>query len=201
MIQSTNDLLIKNWDKINKYCYAVYLGGSRVDMSIDKPHDYDYIWFVKPRQYNFLIVCLRDIGIKCANVGSTKTNKNKVEPELLIDCSQCRFIPSTKITWFSYLDPLMRLVAGDDICPKTDIIYKHRKEFIEELKNKANLINTNRIKNQKRWYHILRGIYILLNNSYEVNEEQKKELNILHDLDNNWEAVRDKTLKLLSNLS
>ena len=198
MLQSTNNLLIKNWDKINKYCYAVYLGGSRVDSAIDTPHDYDYIWFVKPRQYNFLITCLRDIGIKCANVGS---NKNKARSDFLIDCSQCRYLPATKITWFSYLDPLMQLIAGEDICPKTDIIYKHRKEFIKELKNKANLISTNRIKNQKRWYHILRGIYILLNNSYNVSAEQKRDLNILHDLASGWEEIKDKTLRLLSNLS
>ena len=31
-------------------------------------------------------------------------------------------------------------------------------------------------------YHILRGIYILMNNSYEVTKEQKREINILHDV-------------------
>jgi hypothetical protein len=51
----------------------------------------------------------------------------------------------------------------------------------------------------KRWYHILRGIYILINNSYEVSEEQKKEINILHDLSEGWEAIRDKTILLMTN--
>ena len=186
------------FSKINEYCDAVYYGGSNVDSVIDTPHDYDYIWFVKPRQYNFLITCLRDIGIKCSNIGS---NTNKSETKLMIDCSQCRFVPSTKITWFSYLDQLMTLIVGTDICPKTDIIVEHRKEFINELKDKANLINTNRIKNQKRWYHILRGIYIILNNSYEVKEEQKREINILHDLGTGWEDIKAKTVKLLTNLA
>jgi hypothetical protein len=59
-------------------------------------------------------------------------------------------------------------------------------------------LQTGRIKNQKRWYHLLRGIYILINNSYEVSDEQKKEINILHQLANGWEAIRDKTITLIS---
>jgi hypothetical protein len=33
-----------------------------------------------------------------------------------------------------------------------------------------------------------------------VSEEQKKEINILHELSKDWEIVRDKTIKLLENL-
>jgi hypothetical protein len=77
----------------------------------------------------------------------------------------------------------MEPVFGENICPKTDIIKTHRKEFIKALSNKVTELTTGKINNQKRWYHILRGIYILKNNSYEVTELQRKEINILHDLD------------------
>ena len=43
-------------------------------------------------------------------------------------------------------------------------------------------------------------VYILLNNSYEVTEEQKREINILHDLAEGWEKIRDKTIQLLDTL-
>jgi hypothetical protein len=33
-----------------------------------------------------------------------------------------------------------------------------------------------------------------------VTEEQKKEINILHDLSDGWEKVRDKTILLLKQL-
>jgi hypothetical protein len=58
-----------------------------------------------------------------------------------------------------------------------------------------------KIKNQKRWYHILRGTYILINNSYEVDSRQREEINILHDLSEGWETIRDKTISLLTNLN
>jgi hypothetical protein len=53
---------------------------------------------------------------------------------------------------------------------------------IESLKQKAAEIPQNKDLKPKRWYHILRGVYIVLNNSYDVTEEQKREINILHDL-------------------
>jgi hypothetical protein len=53
----------------------------------------------------------------------------------------------------------------------------------------------------KRWYHILRGVYILWNNSYEVTEEQKREINILHDLSEGWEEIRDKTIILIDRVN
>jgi hypothetical protein len=39
-----------------------------------------------------------------------------------------------------------------------------------------------------------------MNNSYEVTEEQRKEINILHDLSHGWEEIKDKTINLLKNL-
>jgi hypothetical protein len=41
-------------------------------------------------------------------------------------------------------------VVGEDVCPKTDIISKHRNEFITDLKVKADKLTKNTITNQKR---------------------------------------------------
>jgi hypothetical protein len=91
----------------------------------------------------------------------------------------------------------MLKVIGEDVCPKTDIIFEHRDEFIQCLKEKADALLCGKIKNQKRWYHLLRGAYILINNSYEVTPEQRSEINTLHDLSEGYEKVRDKTIKLI----
>jgi hypothetical protein len=91
-------------------------------------------------------------------------------------------------------------VIGEDVCPKTDIIYGHRSEFIKCLKEKVDELTNGKIKNQKRWYHLLRGAYILINNSYDVTPEQRAEINTLHDLSEGWEKVRDKTIELVKNL-
>ena len=39
--------------------------------------------------------------------------------------------------------------------------------------------------------------YILINNSYEVSSEQKLEINILHDLADGWEEIKNKTIQLI----
>ena len=178
------------FDKLSPYCNAVYFGGSRVDPIIDNPHDFDYIWFVKPFWYYEFVTTLQSFDI----LDEPYINKT------LLDATQVREYPYTKIDWFSYLDVLMIKLFGDNVCPTTDIIVEHRQEFIESIKQKAAEISQNKCLKPKRWYHILRGVYILLNNSYEVTEEQKREINILHDLAEGWEEIRDKTIKLLETL-
>jgi hypothetical protein len=186
---------------VSKYCAAIYYGGSRVDPVISNPHDYDYICFAKHFQLQNLHRCLiakkavlneyiNEIQVIAA---PTKTGH--------FDFSQLRAYPYTHITWFSYLDPLMIKVVGDDVCPKTDIIHEHRTEFITCLKEKANELLQGKIQNQKRWYHLLRGAYILINNSYEVTLEQRAEINTLHDLSEGYQELIEKTIKLIKNLS
>ena len=186
------------------YCSAIYYGGSRVDPIINNPHDYDYICFAKQHHRYGLVQCLRKHKLRAAL--STKlrqltppTPEESTETNL-IDFSQIRVFPYTQITWFSYLDSLMIKVTGEDICPKTDIINEHRVEFLKCLREKADLLLAGTMRNQKRWYHILRGIYILMNNSYDVTDQQRQEINMLHDLSDGWESIRDKTAKLLETL-
>lgn len=194
------------FDNLSKYCSAIYYGGSRVDPVIDNPHDYDYILFAKPLHKYGLCQYLRKnhfrerLSAKCRQGCQNKATSAKPSTESHYDLSQVRSVPYSQITWFSYLDPLMILVAGEDVCPKTDIINDHRVAFLKCLQEKANTLSAGVMRNSKRWYHILRGVYILTNNSYEVTNQQRLEINILHDLSEGWENVRDKTIKLLKEL-
>lgn len=167
---------------VEQYCDAIYYGGSRVDPVIDNPHDYDYICFSKRLQKQNLLRCLRRNKFRVTWSNKNTLKKSQLKDDFLKDFSQIRVFPYTQITWFSYLDTLMIKVIGKDICPKTDIIFERRKEFVACLREKVEELLCGKIGNQKRWYHILRGVYILLNNSYEVTKEQKREINILHDL-------------------
>lgn len=182
---------------VSTSCAAIYYGGSRVDPVIDNPHDYDYICFSKHWQSSRLNHQLSKYKFKAAKSTMRKQTK---EVTTLNDFSQIRQYPYTHITWFSYLDPLMIKAIGEDVCPKTDVIYEHRAEFLACLQDRASQLISGKMMNQKRWYHILRGIYILSNNSYEVTPEQRLEINILHDLAPGYEQVRDKTIELLKTL-
>ena len=198
MYQMTIEDILKYFDKISDSCVAIYKGGSRVDPIIENPHDYDYICFAKPLHRHRILTKLYGLGFR--HPRSAQEQPNSDSTTSLIDLSQVRPFPYTQITWFSYLDILMEKLIGEDVCPKTDIITEYRRAFLVALKDKTNLLLNNTIKNQKRWYHILRGVYILINNSYEVTEQQQKEINTLHDLTEGWEIVRDKTVSLLKDL-
>ena len=188
------------FSKIKDYCAAVYYGGSRVDPVINNPHDYDYICFADRLQFQKLNKCLIKNKLKATWSTNNKQKEISNKDTLLLDFSQIRGYPYTQITWFSYLDVLMIKAVGEDVCPKTDIINEHRAEFIICLKEKTEALRTNKIQNQKRWYHILRGVYIVMNNSYEVTPEQRVEINILHDMSEGFEVVRDKTIELVKAL-
>lgn len=196
-VDKSSEILKKNWDLLSTHCIAIYRGGSMVDSVIDHPHDYDYICFAKNLHWQRLLRKLRELGLRTSGSKKTKQIKDTLS---LSDFSQVRVYPYTQITWFSYLDNLMEKVIGENVCPKTDIIEEHRNEFILELKRKMTEISSGRIKNQKRWYHLLRGAYIVINKSYEVTPEQRIEINTLHDLSEGWEKVRDKTIEILKKL-
>ena len=117
--------ITNTFSKLSPDCIAVYRGGSRVDPIIDHPHDYDYICFAAPLHRHFLLNKLYKLGFR--KVASN--NKYRSKGDNLVDLSQTRVPPYSRITWFSYLDVLMQKVIGEDACPQTDVIYEHRQEF------------------------------------------------------------------------
>lgn len=206
--------ILKNiFSTIENHCAAIYLGGSRVDPVIDNAHDYDCICFAKPSHYHDLAVSLKKVGFKPEIAGEEKSQstlkqayqRNNIDLNLdLLDISQMRSYTFNIIDWFAYLDHYMIKFIGEDVCPKPDLLGADKAAYLKDLKLKAVELSSKdwseHPSRNKRWYHILRGVYILLNNSYEVTEEQKREINILHDLAEGWEDIRDKTIKLLETL-
>lgn len=91
---------------------------------------------------------------------------------------------------------MIKLVEKD-INFEFDVINTHREKYKQILIDTVNKLITGIIKNQKRWYQILRGAYILVNNSYDSTSEQKCEINILHDTADGWEEIKDKTIELI----
>ena len=186
--------IVQYFEQIKSNCNAIYLGGSRIDPVIDNPHDYDFICFAKPLKMHILPAQLEQLGFP------QQDGTDRTKLKTLLDMTQIRQYPYNEIDWFSYLDHLMIKVVGDDVCPDTDIINTNRQDFLKDLRYKAECLLTEWCNYPKRWYHILRGVYILMNNSYEVTEEQKKEINILHDLTPGWEGIVLKTVNLLAQL-
>ena len=80
-------------DTISKFCYAIYLGGSRVDPVIENPHDYDYICFPKPHCKHFLHKELKKLGFKTRGSLNTLLKLKNCNTDLEYDFSQSRISP------------------------------------------------------------------------------------------------------------
>jgi hypothetical protein len=185
------------FEHLKDYCVAIYYGGSRVDPVIDNPHDYDYICFAKEGCKRQLYHCILEYCFKARVEAEQQGKTSEWEG---YDFSQICEYPYTQITLSSYLHPLNIRLVGEDICPKHDIINEHREEFIKCLKDTAAILQSHPYLSPKRWYQILRGTYIVLNKSYAVTPEQHREINILHDIEPNYQEVIDKTISLLNTL-
>lgn len=147
---STDTTVNEVFALIKDFCAGIYYGGSRVDPVIDNPHDYDYICFAKHLQRQNILRALRNNRLRV-----TRSMIKSQEPKADIhkehtDFSQIRVYPYTEISWFSYLDVLMKHLIGEEVCPKTDVIHQHRDEFINCLQQKMQELLSGRLRNQKR---------------------------------------------------
>lgn len=74
-----------------------------------------------------------------------------------------------------------------------DILGKDKADYLANLKHEINCESFDRQRQRtgrtKRLYHVLCGIYFIENNSYELTEEQKKNVNIAHDKTDGWEGL------------
>lgn len=176
------------YNYLQPYCIAIYLGGSMCEGIIKNTHDIDFICFSdKPVDMSYI------------RMGLHFYQKKHRLPENY-DFLQVRTKQKEEHSYGSYINKKMIKLVGEDIDFTFDVVDKDREEYIKTLHETKDQLLSNRIKNQKRWYQILRGIYILINNSYEVTDEQKREINILHNLSEGWEKIRDKTIQLLNNI-
>ena len=114
-----------------------------MDPIIERPHDYDYIFFIKSGQDDTVRKILREIKGEIKKYTSTSF-------DLRIDANNTeeRF----NVTIYSYLDFFLKPIIGDYRCKRADILNEHRQIFIKELKVRAKrlLTTNNKYFEQKR---------------------------------------------------
>lgn len=159
-------------------CVAIYLGGSNCNPYIKHPKDKDYI-------------CIVDTPVDALKL-KMKLDKYfnfKIYDEHGNDFLQVRCTKFEERSYGSYINKMMVKLIGKDVEFKFDVIDKDRNEYIDKLKEVIVKLNEGKINN-KRWYQVYMGISILRNNSYDLNEEQIRKINVLHDeLDESQEII------------
>ena len=103
------------------------------------------------------------------------------------DYMNIRIIGQEEHSYGSYINILQQKIIGEDVEFTFDIINKDREEYIQILLNTIENFKKHPRKTNKRYYQILMGIFILENNSYELNEEQIKIINEVHDQADGYE--------------
>ena len=95
ILEQINDKISDTFSKIDKYCLAIYFGGSHVDPIIESPHDYDFICFAKPYQQHHLLRLLKKYNLR---VGKSRLDLKSTKEEHTEDFSQVRIPPYGQIT-------------------------------------------------------------------------------------------------------
>ena len=188
ILQEAIEVAEKVFPFLQPHCVAIYLGGSVCEGIIEDNHDLDFICFSRtPVEMCRIRQCLgkyiahNDVPAECDFIQIRNTQKEEQD-------------------YGSYINKKMIKLVGEDISFEFDVIDTHREKYKQILIDTVNKLLTGEIKNQKRWYQILRGAYILANNSYDLTVEQKREINILHDTADGWEEIRNKTIELIHTL-
>ena len=163
---------------LQPYCIAIYLGGSLCEGIIKNTHDVDFI-------------CFSDKPVDMCHIRRLLYfyQKQYSIPENF-DFIQVRTKQREEHAYGSYINKKMIKLVGEDITFDFDVINIHREEYKNILVNTIGKLNTKKIRNQKRWYQVLRGYYIMKNNSYDLTEEEKNILNIVHDQLEGWEQYK-----------
>ena len=166
------------YDVLQPHCKSIYLGGSICEGIIQNVHDIDLIFFGrKPIDMCYI---RRELFFYM--------QKHPIDKKY--DCIQVRNMANEEHSYGSYINKKMILLIGEPINFQFDVINLHREEYKHILIETINKLNIKKIKNQKRWYQIVRGFYILKNNSYELSDKEKEIINIIHDQLPGWEQYK-----------
>lgn len=163
---------------LQPYCISIYLGGSLCEEIIENTHDIDFI-------------CFSDQPIDMCHIRRLLffyQRDNKL-PENW-DFIQVRTKQREEHSYGSYINRKMIKLCGEDIEFNFDVININRDEYKKILVDIIDKLDTNKIRNQKRWYQVIRGYFILKNNSYDISDEQKSIINIVHDQVDGWEQYK-----------
>lgn len=166
------------FEYLQPYCIAIYLGGSVCEGIIKNTHDIDFICFSdKPREM-------------CQIRRLIYFYQKQVSLPENFDFIQVRTKQKEEHAYGSYINKKMIKIVGEDITFDFDVIETHREEYKNILIETIDKLDAKKIENQKRWYQILRGYYIMKHNSYELTEEEINILNIVHDQLDGWEQYK-----------
>ena len=163
---------------LQPYCIAIYLGGSCCQDYIKNKGDVDFI-------------CFADKPVDMCHIRRLLYfyfKKNECPKNY--DFIQVRTKQREEHAYGSYINKEMIKLVGQDIPFEFDVIDKDREEYKKILIEAINKLDIGKIRNQKRWYQIIRGYYILKNNSYDLSEEEKDVLNKVHDQEDGWEHYK-----------
>lgn len=181
------ELANKVYKILQPYCVAIYLGGSLCQSYIQNPHDVDFICFGrKPVDMCFIRRILYFYF---------KDNPQEDKYDFI----QVRNKQQEEHSYGSYINKEMIKLVGEEIEFTFDVIDKDREEYINILLETIDKLEMGKIKNQKRWYQVIRGSYILKNNSYELSDKEKDILNKVHDQEDGWEQYKKGIKDFLEN--
>lgn len=163
---------------LQPYCIAIYLGGSYCQDFIQNKGDVDFI-------------CFADEPVNMCHIRRLLFfYQKKHELPENYDFIQVRTKQREEHAYGSYINKQMIKLIGEDIDFKFDVINQNRVEYIQILKQTIEKLNTGKIRNQKRWYQVLRGYYILKHNSYDLTDEEVAIINMVHDQQPGWEQYK-----------
>ena len=147
-------------DKYKDWIVGINLCGSSVLQYINNPHDKDYVIYVKdlenPIHYDFF------------------KDREKNECWFVIDKKNASIV---KI--YSYISHFYKNLYGENL-EKNFNIFEHESE-LKELLIEIYLKKNTYTKNYKGFYHVLTLIYMFKNRSYDLTEEQIKNIQLCHD--------------------
>lgn len=163
------------YEKAQPQCIAVYLGGSICDGFIERPHDVD-------------LICFSDepVGM-CAIRRAIHYLEIKGVIPKGYDLIQVRTKRREERAYGSYINKRMVKLIGEDIPFSFDVVDADRDEYLDVLVDTIGRLNDGRIRNQKRWYQVLRGYWIVKDRTYDLTEDQIGILNEVHDQVEGWE--------------
>lgn len=187
-INTLKEKALKIYDIFHPYIKSIYLGGSLVSGFIKDSHDIDFIIFTDSKE-------------NAIRLTITLEHLKKRKPELFEenDCwKQIRVQNKVEVKVWSYLYNNMVFLCGE----KQNFLFdpinneKDYNKYLDVL-----LTQFNALKYKKRMYHIYRGYLLLSKKTYELSDEEKTELNILHDCKEEDYRIRENIqLKLKKNI-
>lgn len=166
------------YEYLRPFCIAIYLGGSHCQDYIENKGDVDFI-------------CFADKPVDMCHIRRLLHfyQKRHQLPEGC-DFIQVRNKRNEEHAYGSYINKEMIKLVGEDIEFKFDVVKEDRQEYAKILMDAIERLESGKIRNQKRWYQVLRGYYILKKKTYRLNNQERAILNKVHDQKEGWEKYK-----------